>query len=149
MDFIYSIDLSSYISDDELKPTDSCSCALSSRNILAIANDCCVYVLPLEKPNELIPVNLSNSPCVYLSWSEDGLYLLSICKNGICRLHNLKVKIEFYFFNWLNLLNFSSSQDKPAEPNRLGFFVSNQQKRTHLRKTLQQTTKSNCLSIYK
>ncbi len=92
MDYIYSIDLNSYLSDQQIKENEPCTCALSNKNILALANDCCVYILPLEKPNELIPVNLNNSPCVHLNWSDDGLFLLSIFQNGVCNLYNIKVK---------------------------------------------------------
>ena len=92
MDFIYLVDLNSYINDDEIKLNDPCVCCLSNRNVLALSNDCCVYILPLEKPNELIPVTLSNSPCVNMCWSDDGLTLLNVYKNGTCNLFNIKVK---------------------------------------------------------
>ena len=91
MDYIYLVDLNSYLSDDEIKPTDLCRCSLSNRNVLALANDCCVYLLPLEKPNELIPVTFSNSPCLDLAWSNDGLFLLMLQKSGVCNLYNVKV----------------------------------------------------------
>ena len=91
MDYIYSVDLNTYFANDGIKEPEQCCCSLSNRNLLALANDCCVYILPLEKPNELIPVNLNNSPCVDLSWSEDGQFLMNICKNGVCNLYNIKV----------------------------------------------------------
>lgn len=93
MDYIYLVNLNSYLNDDEIKPTDLCHCRVSNRNILAIANDCCVYILPLEKPNELIPVTLSNSPCMDLAWSNDGLFLLNVSKSGVCNLYSVKVYI--------------------------------------------------------
>ncbi len=93
MEFIYSIDLNSYISDEELKVTDNCMSCLSNQNILAVSNDCFVYILPLEKPNELIPVTLNNNPCVYLCWSDDSQYLLTAFKNGVCNLFSIKVTI--------------------------------------------------------
>ncbi len=91
MEYLYLVDLNSYISDEEIKINESCNCVLSNKNILAISNDCCVYILPIEKPNELIPVHLSNSPCVRLVWSDDGQYLLNVYKNGQCNLFNVKV----------------------------------------------------------
>jgi hypothetical protein len=92
MDYIYLVDLSAYIRDEEIKSNDVCSCSLSSRNVLAFSCDCNVYMLPLEKPNELIPINLSgNSPCTNLCWSNDCLFLLNVHKNGICNLYNIKV----------------------------------------------------------
>jgi hypothetical protein len=91
MDYIYLVDLNSYISDGEIKPTDITHCSLSNRNILALSCDCCIYIVPLEKPNELVAVNLSNRPCIELCWSDDGLYLLTVYDNGICNIFNIKV----------------------------------------------------------
>lgn len=91
MSYIYEIELNSYLSDEEIKPADLCRCSLSSRNILALSNDCSVYLLPLEKPNELVPVCLSSSPCLDLTWSHDGLFLLIVTKTGGCNLYNIKV----------------------------------------------------------
>jgi len=70
---------------------------LSNRNVLALANDCCVYLLPLEKPNELIPVTFSNSPCLDLAWSNDGLFLLMLQKSGVCNLYKVKVFLSIFF----------------------------------------------------
>ncbi len=103
MDYIYSIDLSSYINNHldenasiELEDIQRLGykCALSNRNLLALSSDCYIYMLPLEKPNELIPVNLSNSVCTNLVWSDDGQYLLSAFKNQTINLYQIKVKTE-------------------------------------------------------
>jgi hypothetical protein len=93
MDYIYTVDLNSYLSNSELKTSDPCLCTLSNRNLFAFASDCSLYILPLEKPNELIPVNLNNFPCVYLTWSEDGAFLLNICKDGDCKLYRIKTSL--------------------------------------------------------
>ena len=93
MDYIYSIGLNTYLSCNEITSRDLCSSALSARNVLAFANDCCVYILPLEKPNELLPVNLNNSPCIYLAWSHDATHLLNICKNGVCNLYTVRANL--------------------------------------------------------
>ena len=85
------VDFNSYLNDEELKPTDTFACSLSNKNIFALSNDCYVYLLPLEKPNELVPVTLSNSSCIYISWSDDGQYLLNVFKNGSCQIYNVKV----------------------------------------------------------
>ena len=95
MDYLYSVELGSYLSDDEIKLSDtslasSCQCSLSNKNILAIANDCCVYLLPLEKPNELIPVTLATSPSTHLVWSDDGQHLLNVHANGVCNLFAIR-----------------------------------------------------------
>jgi hypothetical protein len=103
MDYIYSIDLSSYINnhtdengsgEDELERVEQLGnkCALSNRNLLAFSSDCYIYMLPLEKPNELIPVNLSNSVCTHLVWSDDGQYLLNAFKNKTINLYHIKVR---------------------------------------------------------
>ena len=97
MSYIYQVELNSYLSDEEIKPSDLCRCSLSNRNILALSNSCCVYLLPLEKPNELIPVTLSNSPCLDLAWSYDGLFLLNVAKSGVCNLYNIKVICKLIF----------------------------------------------------
>lgn len=93
MDYIYTVDLNSYLSSRELKTSEPCLCTLSNRNLLAFASDCSLYILPLEKPNELIPVNLNNYPCIYLTWSEDGALLLNICKDGDCKLYRIKTSL--------------------------------------------------------
>jgi len=91
MDYIYSVDLSSYINNDEPKSLESYACALSSKNIFAFSNECYVYLLPLEKPNELVPITLSNSSCIFLTWSDDSQHLLNVFKNGICQIYSVKV----------------------------------------------------------
>ncbi len=92
MDDVYLVDLNSYLSDEELKANDTCNCSLSNKNILAFSNDCCVYMMPIEKPNELIPVTLSASQSIFLVWSDDGQFLLNVYKNGVCNLFSVKVK---------------------------------------------------------
>ena len=54
MDYVYLVDLNSYLNNEELKPTDTFACALSSKNIFAFSSECYVYLVPLEKPNELL-----------------------------------------------------------------------------------------------
>lgn len=94
MDYIYSVDLDSYVGNSNtIKTSDLCSSSLSNRNILAFSSDCCVYILPLEKPNELIPVNLNSSPSEYLAWSDDGVHLMNVCKNGTCNLYCVKANL--------------------------------------------------------
>ncbi len=93
MDYVYSVDLNTYLGCQEITSHDLCSVALSNRNILAFSNDCCVYILPLEKPNELLPVNLNNSPCIYLAWSYCATQLLNICQNGVCNLYTVRANL--------------------------------------------------------
>ena len=95
MDFVYIVDLNAYINNEESKSNDSYTCALSSKNIFAFSSECYVYLLPLEKPNELVPVTLSNSSCIFISWSDDGQYLLTVFKNGMCHIYSVKVIKEF------------------------------------------------------
>ena len=92
MDFLYLVDLSSYINNEE---SDSYACALSSKNIFAFSSECYVYLLPLEKPNELVPVTLANSSCIFISWSDDSQYLLNVFRNGMCQIYNVKVIFKF------------------------------------------------------
>jgi hypothetical protein len=91
MDYLCLIDLYSYISrSEEISSKDnSLFCTLSNKNILALSNDNSVYILPIEKPNELIPVTISNS--IFLVWSDDGQFLLNVNKNGVCNLFSIKV----------------------------------------------------------
>ena len=91
MDYVYLVDLNSYLNNEELKPTDTFACALSSKNIFAFSSECYVYLVPLEKPNELVPVTLSNSSCIFISWSDDSQYLLNVFKNGMCHIYSVKV----------------------------------------------------------
>ena len=93
MDYIFSIDLSSYLNSTNDKELTLRKCALSRRNIFAFSNDCYIYMLPLEKPNELIPVIASNSVCTHLAWSDDGQYLLNAYKNKSVNLYAIKVKL--------------------------------------------------------
>lgn len=91
MDFLYLVDLSSYINNERTQFFEGYACALSSKNIFAFSNECYVYLLPLEKPNELVPVTLSNSSCILLAWSEDSQHLLNVFRNGICQIYSIKV----------------------------------------------------------
>jgi hypothetical protein len=102
MDYIYSIDLSAYINNKNSNGSGRETgdgkrfgnvCALSNRNILAFSNECYTYMLPLEKPNELVPVNLSNSLCTQLIWSDDGQYLLGSFKNQTVHLYQIKTSL--------------------------------------------------------
>jgi hypothetical protein len=98
MDYVYSVNLSSYIAsttDDNSLGRILTRCSLSNRNILAFSNDCSLFILPLEKPNELIPLQgQANSQCTNLCWSEDGQYLLSVYQNQTVNLSHIKVYFE-------------------------------------------------------
>lgn len=95
MDYLYLVDLKNFLTGTEICPeSDYFSCAVSSLNIVAISTNCCVYILPLEKPNELKPVTLSKSPCIELIWSHDGQYLLAFFKNGLVNIFNIKVNLK-------------------------------------------------------
>ncbi|CAF0729025.1 unnamed protein product [Brachionus calyciflorus] len=106
MDYLYLVDLNPYLTDDEIKPSSFCNCSVSSKNIAVISNDCYAYILPLEKPNELIPVNSSNSPCIQTCWSDDGKYLLCFHKSGEINLYHVKTtlldSIEHSFSTQIN-----------------------------------------------
>ena len=112
MDYIYSVDLSYYIQPspeenkeeaqtrDEYKNVASktrmrTKCALSNSNLLAFSHDCNVYILPLEKPNELVPLVASSSSTTgqvtHLCWSHDAQYLLNACENQTVHLSHMRV----------------------------------------------------------
>ncbi|RNA44954.1 mediator of RNA polymerase II transcription subunit 16 isoform X1 [Brachionus plicatilis] len=91
MDYVYLVDLKDFLTKTEINPdSDYFSCVVSSLNVVALSANCCVYILPLEKPNELKPVTLSKSPCIHLAWSHDGQYLLSFFKNGQLNIFKIK-----------------------------------------------------------
>lgn len=99
MDFVYSLDLSSYVT----KQSDECGeaelkCALSSRNMVAFSSGSYIYLLPLEKPNELIPISLSSSKCTHLVWSDDSDYLLSVYDKQKINVYNIKVIVVTFEF---------------------------------------------------
>lgn len=95
MDCIYSVDFSPYNLDIEFARKSVLICSLSIKNILAIAINGCISVLPLEKPNELIPIHEINNICTHLCWSDDGLQLLSIHRDGFCYVFSLKASFKF------------------------------------------------------
>jgi hypothetical protein len=87
MDCIYSVDLSSYGGINNRNVL----CTLSNKNVLALGVNEYIYVLPLEKPNELIPINEINNQCTHLCWNDDGTRLFSIHKDLYCYVYSLKV----------------------------------------------------------
>jgi hypothetical protein len=88
MDCIYSVDLNPYGGCNGRNVV----CSLSTKNILALGINEHICVLPLEKPNELIPINEINNQCTYLCWNDDGTHLLSIHKDLFCYVYSLKVR---------------------------------------------------------
>lgn len=92
-DFVYLIDLTLVLGEDELKSKKYCRCSLSNKNILAFSNDCNIYLVAAEKPNELVPIQAasSQSECICLAWSEDANFLLAFYKNGQVNIFNFKV----------------------------------------------------------
>lgn len=100
MDYLYFVDLKDFLSSTEICPqSDYYNCVVSSLNIAAISANCCIYILPLEKPNELKPIPLGQSSCINLAWSHDGQFLLAFFKSGQLKVFNIKVMIK-------NLVNF-------------------------------------------
>lgn len=84
MEFIYSVDLNLNRLDDYLKgPDERCISSLSVKNIVALYFKKFVFIIPLEKPNELIEVVETTTECTHLLWSPDGLSLVILQKNGI------------------------------------------------------------------
>jgi WD40 repeat protein len=136
MDYVYSIDLSSYINNNNTINDDTDlenaggrfgnKCAFSNRNVFAFSNDCYLYLLPLEKPNELIPITLSSRLCTHLVWSEDGQYLLSAFTNQAINIYQIKVIIRIHHGNRLIIVKKTcfTKQDKYAESGRNGFYLS-------------------------
>ena len=102
MDCVYTIDINPNAKDDELIISSDCICSLSSKNILAMAIKKSIYVIPLEKPNEIIEVFEANSDCDHLTWCDDALSLLSVHKNGFNYVHNFNVSSQIYVFSLLS-----------------------------------------------
>ena len=115
MDFVYFIDLSSYIGSSE-KANGSCICSLSTRNILAFASQNHLYMLPLEKPNELIQLS-NNNKTEKMCWSDDGQFLLNVYQDGSCNLFSIKVTNDprtfsklLFFYRSLNFFSFKNKR---------------------------------------
>ena len=96
-EYVYIVDLESVINDQPQKKEIS-HCKISSRNIVAFSNDSHVYILPLEKPNEVIPVlsSSSHSLCNFLSWTDDGNYLMVVYNNGIVNVYRSHVNFNSF-----------------------------------------------------
>jgi hypothetical protein len=86
MDILYTVNLG----PNSIK-SNRLPCSLSNKNIFAYSIDFSIYVLPLEKPNEVIEVVELKNECVHLQWSDDALCLLSVLKDGTCMVHSINV----------------------------------------------------------